>query len=407
MQRVLIMTNSLKIFITCSCATFIVFFAWRPKFNVLIKQQNRTMVKIQSSDAHKGVDNKNKKDIWHIESSRFPIGVDISLAAEQVKKIWKRSDAKYICYDCQKVCGGWGDRMAGIASSFMWALMTNRKYVIQQNFPCALTTVYKPNLVNWASDLPNGLTTKHITLIDNHKFMPNKIKNPSTHIDGRYPYDIISFRVNQDWIEGFQNPIYEKRLTQLGFNTSELKMDNVFPKLHSLLFKLQDSIQKRLNNFIVNAKTRFNTLLICAQIRMGVNPSIPHDVGPPRNKLEFLSVVWEFLSQFNNSDQHRIFITTDSEDVRQTAKRLFPNTIVDTEGIITHVDRTPNRSQACQGMQKVSLDFHIQTYCDVLMISRSNFGEYGAHLRNSKEGVYGFFNGTIVKGYPPYIIRSQ
>ncbi|CAH1777442.1 unnamed protein product [Owenia fusiformis] len=356
--------------------------------NIVLKNSNDKLGNSQVGAERKDTTENSKNNHY------FPVNINISLARDEVKHIQENSEAKYIVYLCPGMCGGWGDRMTGITSTFMWSLVTKRKFVIQHHHPCALTKVYVSNHVNWSINLPKGLTQTQRYLIDNEQFSPKEIGTPNTHIEKRYSNDVIIFRNNIDWIKAFKNALYKDRLIELGFNPSNLSMDYIFPKLHNLLFKPQQELQKKLEDFLHSTK---NKSLVCAQIRIGKNPTIPND--PTRNKPEFLPIIWDFLAQYNNSIKYKIFVTTDSENIRQSAKRLFPTTIADTEGVITHTDRS-NQNQACQGMQKVALDFNILSHCDVLIISRSNFGEYAARLRNSAKELYGFTNGNIVKGFP-------
>lgn len=45
---------------------------------------------------------------------------------------------KYVIYECtnENLCGGWGDRLKGIMSSYAWSLITNRKFLIKHTRPC-------------------------------------------------------------------------------------------------------------------------------------------------------------------------------------------------------------------------------------------------------------------------------
>ncbi|CAF3902742.1 unnamed protein product, partial [Adineta steineri] len=51
-------------------------------------------------------------------------------------------------YSCQSFCGGWGDRLRGILSVYILALLTNRHFMIDMNYPCEILKVLQPNVVN-------------------------------------------------------------------------------------------------------------------------------------------------------------------------------------------------------------------------------------------------------------------
>ncbi|KAL7676234.1 hypothetical protein ACOME3_002490 [Neoechinorhynchus agilis] len=125
--------------------------------------------------------------------------------------------------------------------------------------------------------------------------------------------------------------------------------------------------------------------LICVQIRLGRSSSLPQDAEMviSRNRGNLTSEVLEFSK--NLSDTHggaKVFVTTDSEDVRQEAKSFLRNIMIETEGVITHIDRS-NQDIACSNLKKVMIDFHILGMCDISIISNSGFGFFG-NLRRKR-----------------------
>ena len=88
----------------------------------------------------------------------------------------------------------------------------------------------------------------------------------------------------------------------------------------------------------------------------------------------------------------QIFITTDSIEVQQLARKMFlinnnkheQSRLIEINGTIAHIDRDWNYL-GCQSLEKTILDFHALASCDLAVISKSSFG----HL-------------AIMRRYEPY-----
>jgi hypothetical protein len=84
--------------------------------------------------------------------------------------------------------------------------------------------------------------------------------------------------------------------------------------------------------------------------------------------------------KFLQSRPGRIFISTDSGEVQQLARKLFstnnknqPSRLIEINGTIAHIDRDWNYL-ACESLEKTILDFHALSYCHLAVISKSSFG---------------------------------
>ncbi len=134
--------------------------------------------------------------------------------------------------------------------------------------------------------------------------------------------------------------------------------------------------------------------LLCGHLRIGRNPSNPKDVVFPHRERMNITVL-----KFLQSRPGRVFITTDSGEVQQLARKLFssdtnqPSRLIEINGTIAHIDRDWNYL-GCQSLEKTILDFHALSYCDLAVISKSSFG----HLANMRriypyEELYLYCNG--------------
>lgn len=74
-----------------------------------------------------------------------------------VEKAYKSQNERYMMYRCdQKLdrdfCGGIGDRLKGILSTYLWSLLTNRTFVVKITRPCNIINLMEPNVVDWDKD---------------------------------------------------------------------------------------------------------------------------------------------------------------------------------------------------------------------------------------------------------------
>ena len=91
---------------------------------------------------------------------------------------------------------------------------------------------------------------------------------------------------------------------------------------------------------LIYLDTSSNTLpLLCGHLRIGRNPSNPKDVVFPHREHMNITVL-----KFLNSRPGRVFITTDSREVQQLARRLINNgRLIEINGTIAHIDRDWNK----------------------------------------------------------------
>lgn len=80
-----------------------------------------------------------------------------------------RSD-KYVKFECNDgLCGGWSDRLDGIMGGLAFALIQNRKFLIDISQPCQLTHLLDSNLIKWDNNINKKFTIYRLYSIDNFK----------------------------------------------------------------------------------------------------------------------------------------------------------------------------------------------------------------------------------------------
>ncbi|XP_041349733.1 uncharacterized protein LOC121369005 [Gigantopelta aegis] len=310
---------------------------------------------------------------------------------------------KYIIYRCDGngLCGGLADREEGIVAGFLISQMVGRKFGIRFTVPCDISTFLQPNLVNWTVDTGNfrSFTMRRVEVIDHDAW---KLREQMIKMDLNvsYPEDVVYFKVNQEFI---QYLLKNKHFKTLKWAVN-LTVPEIYNVIYRRLFQLRPHLDQQFHKFQIRARAR-NRKLVCTQIRVWKNPTIPNDYDPGQ-RLD-LNIIWDFLKQYNDSSKYSIFVSTDSEDVRKTGVRLFPDAIVDIGGNIVHIERSSGQ-QVCGGFAKVILDQLVLSTCDVLILTSSGIGRIASFVRGTSDELYCTSKGKVERcslsdpGYIPY-----
>ena len=81
---------------------------------------------------------------------------------------------------------------------------------------------------------------------------------------------LLILHSNRNYFETIaKNPLYTRKLVELGFDPDHLDMPYTFRTLYNKLFKLSPHMQRKIDKFLKIARPTSKTKLICAQIRIG------------------------------------------------------------------------------------------------------------------------------------------
>ncbi|XP_046328611.2 uncharacterized protein LOC124112503 isoform X3 [Haliotis rufescens] len=304
-------------------------------------------------------------------------------------KMVKVKPSPYIIYRCLKghLCGGYADRQKGIVAGYVMSIMTGRGFGIEMNKPCELSTFLSPNEVDWiVSPETHKLKSQTLKKLD-RSANPLRQKLATADVSKIFTENITYLTLNIEFVRYLKkNNIHRNNLGWI-VNAS---LGEVYARSWRTLFRLKDPLQKDLDKFLSLVPRNYS--LICAQIRMGKNPSIPND-SETRNDDKSVKTIWTFLEQYNDTSKYKIFVSTDSENIRKESLRRFPNNSVTLPGVIAHVDKAPQ----CDGFRKVILDQEALSHCDTLLITNSGLGRIAAFFRQREDNMYCFMKRQLTK----------
>ncbi|XP_069131598.1 uncharacterized protein [Argopecten irradians] len=284
----------------------------------------------------------------------------------------------FIVYDCSGEypgpCGGWSDRMSGIFSAYVISVLLNRHFRIRYD---NLTSYVAPHTFDWKynDSILEGRTTSYQNFF---------CKTPDAVMKGDLAslrelfYTEVSFvRINWDYTAHFRKfPNLRKVIPWV----LDLHFADIYLKFFKTLFMPTEDLQESVNKILQNV-----TKLACAHIRMGRSETIAFDDKHTDEKQ--VKHIWHFLKTIEEKDNYSIFVATDAQFVRNTAKALF-NQFLEVDGRILHIDRRPNGQGIVDGYRKVVLDFFVLTKCDVLVLTKSGFGMMAAYLNTKDSDLY-------------------
>lgn len=315
---------------------------------------------------------------------------------------------QFLMYRCEaqadrnRNCGGLGDRIKGIVSAYLWAIITNRTFLLRIDRPCEFDQLYEPNKINWNGR--RGVTFEKYETIELDA--DNSFKSRFYRLNFTLLYQkrkLIVLKSNRNLAESISKTIHpniRERVEKLGFDPKKLDMPYTFKHIYNFLFKLTPHLNKKYEIFLRKAKPSNESRLICAQIRIGKHRHfykrkyVDIYAQSESNAERYWEIIREkFITQISN-ENFKIFITTDSEMVHQEALDEFgQDKIVYHQGPFNHVDFLENTQDDCSSVEKSILDFHSLQNCDMAVISRSQFGRFGLWNRdNPLKEVYAYNN---------------
>ncbi|XP_055954788.1 uncharacterized protein LOC126812107 isoform X1 [Patella vulgata] len=296
---------------------------------------------------------------------------------------------KYLIYLCDnsRWCGGWGDRQRGIVTVYLMSLAYNRTFGIEMTSPCDVRRFIEPNQTNWIIP-PQELVNRTTKTIDAMGAGPPRLDHNGTNNE-----DVIKIKINADAVMHLKK-MYPNQMPKYVHGVSRAI---VFRRVWKHLMKPSQHIIEHLKQMSGNEDLNNRThQLVCAHLRIGKSKNLPND--PPRINISSIDKLWTFLHTFENSS--KIFIATDNEEVRVSARKTFGPRYFDTGGKIIHIDRQRWNKEACLGFETTILDQIILSSCDVLVISPSNFSVRAAMLKTILNSTYQFA-GQEVKSLSP------
>ena len=289
------------------------------------------------------------------------------------------NNAKTLTYRCESFCGGLGDRLRGIISSYFLALVLHRKFMIHMRYPCEITHLLTPNRYNWIyRKLKSNATRskKVIKAIDKPDIL-SELRS-SSFLNEWAEYDDIIIYTNLDLLTAiFNNPAIRQNSVINIFLQQMLPEEANFQSLFSLLFEILFKPTKKVIQLIdpiLEQIASFNMSLLCLHIRVGQNPSNPKD-QLLKDRSTIADDMITFIEKHIIPKQQNLLmlIASDSNDSISKIKRRFPNQSITIPGPIIHMDRPTTIENIGDGCLTVLATFYVLGECHINILTNSGF----------------------------------
>ena len=292
-------------------------------------------------------------------------------------------------YSCRSFCGGWGDRLRGILSVYVLALLTERRFLLDMSYPCDLLQVVQPHTVNWTWSEPSRTGNRTRLVINTmaswqttHRAEVATLIKSKDFVRAWSAYDDVFISTNSDYMTAaLRNPhlVNRTRILFPSLPISQATQSNLFALLFELLFQPSPLVRQHVET-VLRASTGRH--LICLHVRVGKNPTNPFDhaftarVNTTEAMMQFTDL------QLANESSPLIFITSDSGQAVSDVLHHYPNSSMTIVGPILHIDRFDRRSALiCEGFVKVLADFYLLGECQSSLLSASGFSSWANRRR--------------------------
>jgi hypothetical protein len=304
-------------------------------------------------------------------------------------------------YSCKggQPCGGLADRMIGMVSVFILAVLTNRSFAIEIDQPAMLQNFLIPNEYDWTIPYPH---TDVLHWVD--KCMPYDPDFTTVNLEEEFEQHVVRIQVNMELFSRLrQNPLYAQYKDILHLNLW-------FPHFYQIMFTPsastyaagRDIFHKMMSNDVACAQMRLLTNdkfsapeseydedleeeFLIPWTELLYTPKHTLQSNEARGPQDFLmqiqdvNIVWDLLSAL--PEDKIIFVSSDSKGIIMEAKSRFGNRLLVIDQDITHIEAGPSDSNFAY----TYATFHAFQYCKSMVFSRSGFGELGAALLNKTE----------------------
>lgn len=294
---------------------------------------------------------------------------------------------KTVTYTCESVCGGLGDRLRGIITTYFLALVTDRHFMINMKHPCNLAEFLEPNLHNWTFRnfrISSNRSKRRIVAIDGNNEFLQEFRDTAFPEKWSH-YDDIEIQTNLDFVTPvFMNARLRQNLIINVFSRivspERANINTMFPLLFEVLFKPSSRVAKLIDPFLTMANERKKAFL-CLHLRIGLNPSNPKDfVIKGRSTIANDTINFLKKSEKLQNQSLLLMVISDSSAAVVQVLQHFPNRSYTIPGPILHIDRPADHINRCDGFSKVVGDFFMLGECHTSLLSNSRFSAF-ANLR--------------------------
>lgn len=300
-------------------------------------------------------------------------------------------------------CGGLGDRLNGIMSSLVVAMLTGRSFAIDWKSPCPLEDHWMPHLIHWHSEVwkkkvigSDSPVVGCMSLFDyppdNSLFAKHNLTLTMQH------HAVVRFSSNVNLLPFLWSNQYHGSAmrTLFGDETARPLFTKQFGCMFHFLFQLTPKLQDTVNQLLVKKE---DTQSIGVQIRLGSKwdldlMEVPSDMNKWTDALQRLikdgsnydifitsdqSHVFQYMASFfaHFPSQVRVIELTSPSDVHLDHVDAAPPSDIDRSlevNVTSTSNKAPETARCSSSISKMFVDWWVLGECDQILASMSGFG---------------------------------
>ena len=328
-------------------------------------------------------------------SMTYSIGVDCWVTQYEmfhkssVEKLSRGESVQALVYSCESNCGGLGDRISGIISSFYAAVVMKRVFVIDSIHPLPLALTLVPAEIDWDINhlLPEKYTKQiYLDAKDSHRREKRVFGELfAAHDTGNM---IIRLRINRYhlgmhlWAQKSLNHPYAGEMLRLyrsqccvfepcqppGPATTMRAAFNVLFKFSPAVLQRASDVQQSIGITLNSSSYVALHARIGGQLSSNISWQDPKRHGI-EDASEFLrcgvATVEEAATNHNTASQQPLVVFSDSMEFRKRLVSLDKRVKVIQDSVIMHVDRSTI------GGEKILEVGLVHTFAELYIISRA------------------------------------
>lgn len=309
----------------------------------------------------------------------------------------------YLCGGKNYGCGGYGNRLNGIASLLLLAILTDRVFLIDWKYSISLKDYFLPNKIDWSFSLneidrlnssrsywgaghPAESTVGVRRPFEDHSHFRDFITETDfrTHFD--HPVEIVTAM----WF--FADALKENRY--LNEKLSEMSLGDLrfswIGCAFDFLFVKTKAIKKRLEEARKVTGIGQGMATIGMHIRIGdevFGKKSQKGSIRTRNYMKIVNCTFKLEKAIHEANPQlpnghlRIFLASDDVNLKRFLMKKYPN-FLSLDVKVEHISffRRKKNLPSKEGMIGVLLDHFLLSECDFLVLSRSTFGLTAAGL---------------------------
>ena len=259
--------------------------------------------------------------------------------AEHHKQVvTQQREGKYLMFQCNNHCGGYGNRISGITVALFLAILSNRTLLIEMKYPFDINRILHPNAIQWNYTNPTVNTIMHINLMDKRRLKKSWKRFSETLYD--FNTDIII--LNTDLGFDFYYDVFDEKWNEKFQGVFGITKDDyisvygcTFHYLFTYDKRVTDAIHQEMQQLQLTPgkfiSAHYRTLAIAGDKQLA-----------PINPFPFFKcgTMIAHILELNTDDTFRVYFISDSEKADEMATGIYADKVITSNVSKVHIDRS-------------------------------------------------------------------